>query len=548
ALTGEFIDASLRLTAPGGHFLEMGKTDIREPESAAPVHYKAFDLADAGPDRVQGMLTELLELFGAGTIRPLPVATWDVRRAPEAFRYMSRAQHIGKIVLTLPRAWNPDGTVLITGGTGGLGGELARHLVAERGVRHLLLASRSGPDAPGAEELRAELAAQGAEVTIVAGDVAGREAAAGIVASVPAAHPLTAVIHTAGVLDDGVVASLTPERLSAVLRPKVDAAWHLHEATKDLDLADFVMYSSVSGILGGAGQGNYAAGNVFLDALARHRTAQGLPAHSLAWGAWAPSGGMTATLSDTDVQRIAASGATPLTVEQGLALFDTATTADAAHLVPIGPVTTGARDRGAVPPVLRNLVKGARRTAAGSAGGAEAAATLTQRLREARPEERLRILTDLVRTEAAAVLGHASAKAIDTRREFNELGFDSLTSVELRNRLSTATGLRLSATLVFDYPNPAALAGHLVPQLVDESATGPDLLAEIDRLDAALAAGEPDARTRAAVAGRLAQLLDAWRGAPAEADGEQVAERIEAASTDEIFAFIDNELGRHSAR
>ncbi|WP_235209296.1 beta-ketoacyl reductase, partial [Streptomyces rimosus] len=286
----------------------------------------------------------------------------------------------------------------------------------------------------------------------------------------------------------------------------------------------------------------------FLDALARHRTAQGLPAHSLAWGAWAPSGGMTATLSDADVQRIAASGATPLTIEQGLTLFDTATTADAAHLVPIGPVTTGARDRGAVPPVLRNLVKGARRTAAGSAGGAEAAATLTQRLREARPEERLRILTDLVRTEAAAVLGHASAKAIDTRREFNELGFDSLTSVELRNRLSTATGLRLSATLVFDYPNPAALAGHLVPQLVDESETGPDLLAEIDRLDAALAAGEPDARTRAAVAGRLAQLLDAWRGAPAEEDGEQVAERLEAASTDEIFAFIDNELGRHSAR
>nr|WP_234440458.1 type I polyketide synthase [Streptomyces rimosus] len=548
ALAGEFVDASLRLTAPGGHFLEMGKTDIRDPESAAPVNYKAFDLADAGPDRVQGMLNELLELFAADTIRPLPVVTWDVRRAPEAFRFMSRAQHVGKIVLTLPRAWDPDGTVLITGGTGGLGGELARHLVAERGVRHLLLASRSGPEAAGAQELRAELAAHGAEVTIVAGDVADREAAAEMVASVPAAHPLTAVVHTAGVLDDGVVASLTPERLSAVLRPKVDAAWHLHEATKDLGLAAFVMYSSVSGILGGAGQGNYAAGNVFLDALARHRTAQGLPAHSLAWGAWAPSGGMTATLSDADVQRIASSGAAPLTVEQGLALFDAATTTDAAHLITVGPLATGARDRGAVPPVLRNLIKGARRTAAGGAGGTEAAATLAQRLREARPEERTRMLTDLVRTEAAAVLGHASAKAVDTRREFNDLGFDSLTSVELRNRLSTATGLRLTATLVFDYPNPLALAGHLVSQLVDESDAGPDLLAELDRLDAALAAGEPDARTRAAVAGRLAQLLDTWRGAPAEEDGEQVAERIEAASTDEIFAFIDNELGRHSAR
>ncbi|MFD9633388.1 SDR family NAD(P)-dependent oxidoreductase, partial [Streptomyces violascens] len=467
ALAGEFVDASLRLTAPGGRFLEMGKTDIRGPESAAAVHYRAFDLAEAGPDRVQEMLGELLDLFAQGTLRPLPIATWDVRRAQEAFRYMSRAQHIGKIVLTLPRPWDPDGTVLITGGTGGLARELARHLVTERGMRHLLLVSRSGPDAPGAAELRDELAVHGAEVTVRAGDVADREAVAALVASVPAEHPLTAVIHTAGVLDDGVVSSLTPERLSAVLRPKVDAAWHLHEATKDLDLAAFVLYSSISGVLGTPGQGNYAAGNVFLDALAHHRTAQGLPAQSLAWGAWAPSGGMTAALSDADLKRIAAYGATPLTTEQGLALFDAATVTDTAHLVPVGPVATGTSDRGSVPPVLRGLVKGARRTAAGATGGTEAAATFGHRLREARPEERTRLATDLVRTEAAAVLGHASAKAIDARREFNDLGFDSLTAVELRNRLSTATGLRLTATLVFDYPTPTALAEHLVAVLLD---------------------------------------------------------------------------------
>ncbi len=466
ALTGEFIDASLRITAPGGHFLEMGQTDLRDPETAAGVRYRAFDLAEAGPERTRDMLGELLELFATEKIRPLPVTTWDVRRAPEAFRYMSRAQHVGKIVLTLPRAWNPDGTVLITDGTGDLGGELARHLVAERGVRHLLLGGHSGPDTPGASELEAELIAHGAEVTFLDGDLADREAVAAAVGAVPAAHPLTAVIHTAGVHDGAEVTSLTPERLSAVLRPKADAAWHLHQATKDLDLAAFVMYSSVSGILGSGGHGDYAAANVFLDALARHRTAQGLPAQSLAWGAWATPDGTTSAPSAPE--RIASLDVPPLPAERGVALFDAATATDAAHLVPIGPVAANARGRGAVPPVLRGLVKGARRTAAGSAGGAAAAARLTRRLTELARDERTAFTVDLVRTEAAAVLGHASAKAIDTRRDFNDLGFDSLTAVELRNRLSTATGLRLPATLVFDYPNPVVLADHLIAVLLDE--------------------------------------------------------------------------------
>ncbi|MEV4923832.1 SDR family NAD(P)-dependent oxidoreductase [Streptomyces roseoverticillatus] len=473
ALAGEFVDASLRLTAPGGRFLEMGKTDIRDPESTAGVRYRAFDLAEAGPERTQEMLTELLELFAAGALRPLPVATWDVRRAREAFRHMSRARHTGKIVLTMPRAWNPDGTVLITGGTGGLGRELARHLVAERGVTHLLLASRRGPDAPDADALRDELTALGAEVRIVTCDVADRQAVTALVASVPDAHPLTAVIHTAGVLDDGMVTSLTPERLSAVLRPKADAAWHLHEATKDLDLAAFVLFSSISGVTGTPGQGNYAAGNVFLDALARHRTARGLPAQSLSWGAWEQGRGMTATLSETDMRRIASYGASPLTVDQGLALLDAAGACDEAHLVALGRASGPVRATGPVPPVLRGLVRSGRRAAAITATGAGTAAQLVGRLAGLGEDERLRFMTDLVRAEAAAVLGHASAEAVDARREFQDLGFDSLTSVELRNRLSVATGLRLPATLVFDYPNPAALAGHLVAVLLDEHGDTP---------------------------------------------------------------------------
>ncbi|WP_030369996.1 type I polyketide synthase, partial [Streptomyces roseoverticillatus] len=473
ALAGEFVDASLRLTAPGGRFLEMGKTDIRDPEATTGVRYRAFDLAEAGPERTQQMLTELLELFAAGALRPLPVATWDVRRAREAFRHMSRARHIGKIVLTMPRTWNPDGTVLITGGTGGLGRELARHLVAERGVTHLLLASRRGPDAPDADGLRDELTALGAEVRIVACDVTDQQATTALVGSVPDAHPLTAVIHTAGVLDDGMVTSLTPERLSAVLRPKADAAWHLHEATKNLDLAAFVLFSSLSGVTGTPGQGNYAAGNVLLDALARHRTARGLPAQSLSWGAWAQGRGMTATLSETDMRRIASYGASPLTVDQGLALLDAAGACDAAHLVALGRASGPVRATGPVPAVLRGLVRSGRRAAATTATGAGTAAQLVGRLAGLGEDERARLMADLVRAEAAAVLGHASAEAVDARREFQDLGFDSLTAVELRNRLSAATGLRLTATLVFDYPNPSALAGHLVAVLLDEHGDTP---------------------------------------------------------------------------
>ncbi|WP_456340703.1 SDR family NAD(P)-dependent oxidoreductase [Streptomyces rochei] len=548
ALAGEFVDASLRITAPGGRFLEMGKTDIRDPESVGGgVRYRAFDLGEAGPERNKGLLGELLDLFAEGALRPLPVRTWDVRRAREAFRFMSQAKHVGKIVLTMPPRWNPEGTVLITGGTGALGGHLARRL-ATAGMRHLLLTSRRGTDAPGAAELAAELRELGAEVTVAACDITDRDATAALIGSVPAQHPLTAVVHTAGVLDDGVIASLTPERLAAVLRPKVDAAWHLHELTRDLDLAAFLPFSSIAGVMGSPGQGNYAAANSFLDALTRHRRALGLAGTSLAWGPWAHDGGMTSTLSDTDMRRMQSGGLPPLAVEQGLDLFDIARGSDETFLVLVG-LAPGAM-RGAapedLPPLFRSMVRSGRRTAAAT-DAAGAAAALGAELAGLDAADRVRRVTDLIREQAARVLGHASPKAVDVTREFRELGLDSLTALELRNHLSTATGLRLPATLVFDYPTPTALAEHFVSELTgDDTPQGPSLLAELDRLDALLAAAadDPDEITRAGLALRLGRMLDKVRGTAPDPTGPDVADDFESASADEVLAFIDNELGR----
>ncbi|MFJ2611391.1 SDR family NAD(P)-dependent oxidoreductase [Streptomyces sp. NPDC087529] len=472
ALAGEFVDASMRLLGTGGRFLEMGKTDIRDAGSASDgITYRFFDLGMVDSDHIQQMLLDLVGLFERDVLSPLPVRAWDVRRSREAFRFMSMAKHIGKIVLTMPRPLDPEGTVLVTGGTGGLASELARHLAAEHGVRHLLLTSRRGPDAPGAADLVQALAGLGADATVAACDAADRDALAALLASVPAEHPLTAVVHTAGVLDDGILASLTPDRLDTVLRPKVDAAWHLHHLTRDLDLAAFVLYSSTSGVFGSPGQANYAAGNTFLDALAAHRQALGLPATSLAWNAWEQGSGMTSGLSDEDMRRINDNSGMPLlSVERGLALYDAATLADEPLVVPLGLGGNGSLPPGmSVPAILRGLVRtGGRRARAGTA--AVARAGLAERLAVLPEDQRLPFLVDLVRAEAAAVLGHGSADAVDARREFRGLGFDSLTAIELRNRLGKASGLTLTATLVFDYPTPQQLADHLLDELLGADA------------------------------------------------------------------------------
>ncbi|HEY8981872.1 MAG TPA: SDR family NAD(P)-dependent oxidoreductase, partial [Streptomyces sp.] len=489
ALAGEFVDASLRLLPRGGRFLEMGKTDRRDPDEVARAHpgvaYQAFDLGEAGPDRTQEILVELLELFEAGVLSPLPVTSWDVRRAPEAYRFLSQARHVGKVVLTLPASLSGEGAgmVLVTGATGTLGGLVARHLVAAHGVRRLLLVSRSGPAAPGAAELVAELESSGAVAEVVACDVADREALSAVLAGVA----LTAVVHTAGVVDDGLIAGLSDERVAEVLRPKVDAAWNLHELTRGLDLAAFVLFSSGAGVLGNPGQAGYAAGNVFLDALAAERRASGLPGLSLAWGLWAPGSAMTDALGEADLARMARSGVRALPADEALTLFDTALAMDSdALLLPMSldlPALRAATAGTSAPPLLRSLIEPAsaparRRATAATGAAATERGGLAGRLAALAADDRPRVLSEFVRGHVAQVLGHGGADAIDENRAFTDIGFDSLTAVELRNRLDAATGLRLPATLVFDHPTPGALVRHLLAELTDgpASAAAPDVL------------------------------------------------------------------------
>ncbi|MEU1519195.1 type I polyketide synthase [Streptomyces sp. NPDC005811] len=365
-----------------------------------------------------------------------------------------------------PPAFGAEGTVLITGGTGGLGALTARHLVAGHGVRRLLLVSRSGAGAPGAAGLRDELTALGADVTVEACDVSDRAALAALLAAVPAEHPVTAVVHTAGVLDDGLLTSLTPERLAAVFHAKATAAAHLHELTRRQNLSAFVMFSSAAGLLGNPGQAGYAAANTFLDALAQHRRAAGLPATSLAWGPWERFGGMTAALDPAHTARAAAQGVIALSAERGLSLFDAGLAAERALLLAMRLDRRALRSRaetGELPPLLRGLLRVTVRR--GAAGGDGEGGGFARRLASLPRARRHRAVAELVTGQVAALLGYDSADLVGSDKPFKELGFDSLAAVNLRNRLGQETGLRLPATLVYDHPTSAALIRHLATEL-----------------------------------------------------------------------------------
>ncbi|TQL38074.1 type I polyketide synthase [Salinispora arenicola] len=541
SLTGEFVDASLGLLVSGGCFLEMGVADVRE---GVGVGYRPFQLLEAGYDRLGEMLVELVGLFSVGELVLPPVRVWDVRRAVEAFRFVSQARHVGKVVLRMPRVVDPDGTVLITGASGMLGGVAARYVVG-RGVRRVLLVSRGGVSG----ELVAELRGAGAVVTVVECDVADRGVLAGVLAGVPVEHPLTAVVHTAGTLDDAPFTALTPSRVHDVLSAKADGAWHLHELTADADLAVFAMYSSAAGVLGSAGQAAYNAANTFTDALAGLRHHQGLPGTALAWGPWAATGGMTERLGGADRARQARTGARPIAEADGCALLTAALDRDEPVLVPIRLDTAGLAAASDIPPLLRGLVRQRRPSVATPATPDRQ--SLTRRLRDLPAGEAAHAALELVRDQAALVLGHASGASISPADAFRDLGFDSLTAVELRNRLTAATGLSLPATVVFDHPTAQALSQLVLDRLGPVGPDpGTDVLAELDRLESVLAAAPHDSDVDRQLVRRLRKILDertrTFHPAGGSAEPQHFADALEAAGAEDVLKLIDARLGRRT--
>ncbi|MYS00804.1 MULTISPECIES: beta-ketoacyl reductase, partial [unclassified Streptomyces] len=435
--------------------------------------------------------------------------------------------------------WQPSGTVLVTGATGAVGAAVARRL-ADEGADHLLLVSRRGPDAPGAADLVRELTATGTGVTLAACDVGDRSAVADLLDSVPAKHPLTAVVHLAGALDDGVLDALDADRFARVLGPKADAARHLHELTTGSDLSAFVLFSSLTATVGGAGQANYAAANAYLDALAEHRRAAGLPATSVAWGPW---GGDGMAAHDTVRASARAMGMSLLDPDTALTALrraldggdTTVTVADVDWSV-FAPAFTATR-----PSPLLSALPEARRTTSGP-DGANAADGFAEKLAQLTGGERERALLDLVCGQAATVLGYSDAGAVEAASAFRDLGFDSLTSVDLRNRISGAAGVPLPATLIFDYATPAALAKYLGTELAGADTSVDAVVAELERVAARLGDLTAEDLEQSRVTTRLQTLLNDLDKTLGQ-DTAAVTGRLEEASADDVFAFIDNELG-----
>ncbi|MFI6875888.1 type I polyketide synthase [Streptomyces sp. NPDC050400] len=514
---------------------------VRAAQSENPDRIVLLDTDPAADGGVEPALDAVLADVLAGG-EPQVAVRGTVLAVPRLARVAAEDARTAEVFRT-------DGTVLVSGG-GSLGALAARQLVARNGVRHLVLASRRGPDADGVQELVADLTGLGATVSAVACDVSDRTQVEALLAAIVHDRPLRGVVHTAGVFDPGVIGALTPERLATVFAPKVDAVRHLDALTRDLDLDAFVVYSSASSVFMGAGSGNYAAANAFLDGLMAHRRAAGLPGLSLSWGPWEQVTGMAGNIDDVTRTRMGRregrGGVLALPSAEGMELFDAALGSEHALLVPLKldlrAVRADAAAGGGVPHLLRGLVRAGRQQAQSAGGAGGERRQLADRLAGLSAAKQEALLLDVVRAQAAVVLGHSGPESVRPDTAFNEAGFDSLTSVELRNRLREATGLKLPATLVFDHPTPQALARYLRTEIaVDEASPADTVLAGLAGLEAAIESAGPDAEARDRITARLRELL---RAAEEVADGAAGADAsdegdLENASDEELFALFE---------
>jgi NADPH:quinone reductase-like Zn-dependent oxidoreductase/acyl carrier protein len=470
SLAGEFIPRSLGVLRSGGTFIEIGKTGIWDEARVAVVYpgvrYVVLDLhreCHVAAEEVGTALAQLMCRLADGSLAPLPVTAFPVDEAPAAFRYMAQARHMGKVVLTLPppaeaplQRLRADGTYLVTGGLGALG-LLVGEWMAEHGAGNLVLLGRRAPDAHAEAAVR-RMEKAGARVVVRQVDVSRHAQLGDLLAELAETMPpLRGVVHSAGVLDDGALLRQRWERFRSVLGPKVDGAWSLHELTRRLPLDFFVSFSSVAALLGPPGQANHAAANAFLDALAHHRRALGLPATSINWGVWSEVG----EAAERDVAaRVAAQGVEALPPRLGLELFE--------RILRDAPVQVGAfavdwpRFLASIPATPALLADVQRAPASREVERPSPASSgLRQRVESAAPEARLDMLRDFARAEVARVLGLASGDSLEGRRGLFELGMDSLMSIELRNRVQRELGLTLPPSFAFDCPNIDAVAAYL---------------------------------------------------------------------------------------
>jgi NAD(P)-dependent dehydrogenase (short-subunit alcohol dehydrogenase family)/acyl carrier protein len=498
------------------------------------------------PDRWGGLidLPEVVDARVLGRLAGVLCGNEDQVAVRGSGVFVSRLVHAPTAEASSGTEWKPAGTVLVTGGTGALGGQVARWL-AVAGAEHLLLTSRRGPDAPGAAELKAELERIGVQVTVAACDVGDREALAGLLAKVPAESPLTAVVHAAGILNDGVLDGLTVDGLGDVLRSKMDAAVNLDELTRGLDLSAFVLFSSFAGTIGSVGQGNYAAANAVLDALAESRRGQGLRATSLAWGSWAETG--LAAANEAVAARLRRSGVVPLPPEMAImAMLQAVDSGD-----PVQAIVDLDWERFAAGfsvsrrrPLFDDVPEVQRLLRSVEASELAVMPSLAERLAGLGSSERNAAVLDLVRSSAAAVLGLAGVEAIDAEQAFKDLGFDSLTAIEFRNALGAVTGLSLPTTLVFDYPTSISLTDFLLTEIDgDGQATALPLLSELDRIAASVSGISLDEDMRGAVRARLQVMLSTLSEEGPQTTESKVGRDLGSATDEEMFHLIENELG-----